>query len=107
MEVQAEPLKSIKEGLAVRVKGYRYSQKYHQLELRTRSDWFDTDSVIVKVFHDYVSITKPTIDYKGKTNAVQYTSTDIKVVTLGADLPLGYLMFDEEDSTEDELIIYL
>lgn len=107
MEVQAEPLEAIKEGFAVRIKAYRYSQKHHQLELKTRSDWFDTDSVIIRVFSDYVSITKPTIDYRGKVNAVQNKSTDIKILTIGAELPTGYLMFDEEDSTEDELIIYL
>lgn len=64
------------------------------------------DDVIIDVGEDYIKISRPSIDYNGKTYKLNKMNNGWYGTTLQMQLPLGKFLFDDEESTEDELIAY-
>lgn len=76
-----------------------------QLKIASKSNWFNTEYVIVNMDEDCIIISKPTLDYTGKMYKVLKVGLN-NLVKLSLDLPMGKFDFDEEESTEDELVLY-
>ena len=81
------------------------AQKNHQLHITSKSKWFEYDYILFKIKEDYISITKPNLDYRGKFQKPTKQG-DFYHLTITGELPLGKFEFDEDDSNEDELVIY-
>ena len=64
------------------------------------------DDVIIDVREDYIKISRPDIDYNGKTYKLNKMKSGWYGTTLQMKLPLGKFLFDDEESNEDELIAY-
>lgn len=68
------------------------------------------EDVIVKVKDEFIQITRPNLDYRGKTNKVSLSKfQDGKNITFEClkELPTKILLpFDKEESNEDKIIIY-
>ena len=83
-------------------KGTRYTQRTIQVKSR-----FFSTRVIVKVNHNCIRFTKPTLDYIGKTHKPVATKGNWRTFQIVAELPIiKHLEFDVEESTEDELVVY-
>jgi hypothetical protein len=75
-----------------------------QVQITSNSKWFDIDDIIVLHDIDCIIIKRPTLDYRGLTHKLQRRCNTVQTKIM-ADIPLGRFEFDEE-STEDELVIY-
>ena len=64
------------------------------------------DDVVIDTGEDYIKISRPDIDYNGKTYKLNKMKSGWYGTTLQMQLPLGKFLFDDEESTEDELIAY-
>jgi len=64
------------------------------------------DDVIIDVGDDYIKISRPDIDYNGKTYKLKKMKSGWYGTTLQMQLPIGNFLFDDEESTEDKLIAY-
>jgi hypothetical protein len=79
--------------------------KPNQRQITSNSTWFDGDYILFNVKDDYISITRPDLDYRGKVQKpTKQNNTYHLVVT--AEIPFGKFEFDVDESTEDELVIY-
>lgn len=76
-----------------------------QLKIVSKSNWFDSEYVIVKIEGDCIMISKPTLDYTGKMFKVLKVGSNF-LIKLSLELPMGKFDFDDELSTEDELVVY-
>ena len=75
--------------------------------ISSKLSWFDCDAVIFKIYPSHISITKPIIDYNGKTYKPTKQRNLFRFSVVVVDiLPVGTFYIDNEDSTEDELVIY-
>ena len=71
-------------------------------QLKSNSDWFkNSEFYTIKSGGDCLIVTKHYIDVPIKAQR-----SKVGHFTCKLDIPLGKFNFDEEDSTEDELIIY-
>lgn len=78
-----------------------------QKAIYSNSDFFSGD-IIINFDNESMYITKPNVDYKGKTRkpARDKSGTyNTSVMDYDYIIPLGRFMFNEEDSTEDCLIL--
>lgn len=81
----------------------------HARHLSTNIDFFNTESIIVKIFHDKLVFRKPDISYRGKIYMVQKVKTSKNWFSFGLTsdfIPLGKFYPSLEESTEDELVFY-
>jgi hypothetical protein len=76
-----------------------------QIKIVSKSNWFDTEYVIVTIYEDCIVINKPDLDYNGKMFKVLKIGQN-NVVKLTMELPIGKFYFDTDESTEDELVMY-
>ena len=76
-----------------------------QLKIVSKSNWFNTEYVIVNIDEDCIIINKPTLDYTGRMFKVLKIGLN-SLVKLSLELPIGKFDFDTEESTEDELVVY-
>jgi hypothetical protein len=77
--------------------------------ISTNIDFFNTESVIIKVYDDKIVFRKPDISYRGKTFMIQKLKTSNNWYSFGitSDLiPLGKLYPSIEFSNEDELVFF-
>ena len=77
------------------------------LRIASNNAFFNDDYIIVKAQENYITISKPTMDFIGKTQKIERFRNRMNSATIKLDVPLGVYEIDFEDSTEDELIIYL
>lgn len=84
-----------------------YNHKYTSVKIQAKSNikFFDTP-VVFEFTDEYIRITKPELDYSGKTIKMYKQNSGWYGATINKDLPIGKFLFDEEDSNEDELIAY-
>ena len=84
-----------------------YNHKYTSVRIEAKSNikFFDTP-VVFEFTDEYVKITKPELDYSGKTIKMNKQNSGWYGTTINKDLPRGKFLFDKEDSNEDELIAY-
>ena len=86
----------------------RISQhKFTTIRLTAKSsiNFFETP-VILDFNDEYIRITRPNLDYTGKTIKMTKAKSGWYQTTIRADLPKGRIEFDEDDSNDDELIAY-
>jgi len=76
-----------------------------QLKIVSNSNWFDSEYVIVNVEEDCIIISKPILDYTGRMFKVMNIGLN-SLVKLTLELPIGNFEIDQEESTEDELVVY-
>lgn len=79
--------------------------KPNQRQITSNSNWFDCDYILFNAKEDYISITKPSLDYRGKSQKPTKQNNSYHFLVT-AELPLGKFEFDVDDSTEDELVVY-
>jgi len=76
----------------------------------SRHEFFQCEEVVVSVTDDKITITKPTIDFIGRTSkcTTKYIrkTSDHKQICVGVVLPYGRYLIDEEDSNEDRIVIF-
>jgi hypothetical protein len=73
----------------------------------TRNEFFDTEDVIVSRSTDAIVITRPTLDYLGKSAKIDKPSNVSYHFRHKIDIPNGVYTIDQEDSNEDKIVIYL
>jgi len=73
----------------------------NQKKLYSNSKWFDCEYYNINLFDDYFTIKKCGLEVSKKARKLSKS----KQLTLICDIPLGEFEFDE-DSTEDELVVY-
>ena len=87
-----------------RAKVYNNKTKNHNtINVYTNIDFFSTE-VILTVHEDCIVFTKPTIDYRGETRSLHKIGNGYST-SVPNKMPVNEYEFDE-DSTEDEIIIY-
>ena len=67
----------------------------------------DKEDIVAHIFHDHITFTKPTLDYRGRTHKPCKADSDwlfFCIYDPNDYVPLGRLMISE-DSTEDEIVI--
>jgi len=79
--------------------------KPNHRHITSNSIWFDCDYILFNVKEDYISITRPSLDYRGKSHKTTKQKNFYHFVVT-AEIPFGKFKFDVDDSTEDELVIY-
>ncbi len=97
------------------LKNYNYlslsqGARYNQRTVSSKSIFFVTnEDIIVKLKDDKMIVTRPTIDYNGKTYKVtKISDSGWNCFTfIGQDLPIGKFEFDTDESNEDMVVIYL
>ena len=78
----------------------------HQVHISSKSNFFD-GYLIIKDDGESLTFTKPTIDYNGKMYKPKfYKNTQTYITAIVSEMPLGKFDFDDEESTEDELVAY-
>lgn len=77
------------------------------VQISSNDVFFDTDELIVTIKPDYISFKKPDIDYNGKTYKPCHVASDWFRISVASDLKVKKRMQIDDDSTEDELIVYL
>lgn len=80
-----------------------------QVQISTACTFFNVESVIVKALPEYncIQFRIPSFDYMGKTYKPQKSSkSNYFHFHITADLPLGKLIFDQNESNEDVLTAY-
>lgn len=84
---------------------------HYVLRLVSNNSFFQEEKIVINVFTDYISIKLPYIDdVKNIYATSKYgngPSRKVSVRDRYMNIPNGRYVIDEEDSTEDELIIYL
>lgn len=81
-------------------------------KISSSNDMFKNEYLVVKIHNDYISISVPSIDYQGKSYSTswtnKYTKTNNRGLGISSSIDIrGSYLIDEEESTEDEIIIYL
>lgn len=71
----------------------------------TKSDFFK-DRIIIKTFEDKIIFKKPGIDYQGSTSKM-FCKNGRYITTIRGEFPYGVFDFDEDESTEDMIVVYL
>ena len=80
------------------------SKRGNKRVISTPHPWF-SGRVIIKADEDGISFRKPTLGYMGKTYACTRGRNRAQIhPTL--DLPIGRFEIDEEDSTEDQIVVW-
>lgn len=77
--------------------------------ISTNIDFFNTESIIVKILHDKLIFKKPDISYRGKFYMVQKNKTSKSWYSFELSseiIPLGKFYPSVEESTEDQLVFY-
>lgn len=84
-----------------------YSNSFTEKNLIAKSNinFFNTP-VVFEFTEDFISIRKPSLDFRGKTIKMTHKNSGWYGTTFSKDLPEGKFIFDEEESNEDELIAY-
>ncbi len=78
----------------------------NQVHISSKSNFFD-GYLIIKDDGESLTFTKPTIDYNGKMYKPKYYKKAKTYITaIVSEIPLGKFDFDDEESTEDELVVY-
>jgi len=82
--------------------------RLNQRQVQSNSCFFNVDEdIIVIVDREKIIFKKPTIDYMGKTIKPKALSSGWVTFSIVADLPITKeLKFDDEESTEDRLVVY-
>jgi hypothetical protein len=81
---------------------------YNAFIVSSNNPMFQNDRVIVSIDNDCVKITTPDIDFNGKSLKPTKSRGLFKTVSVyGNELPLGTYYIDDEESNEDQMIIYL
>lgn len=69
---------------------------------------FNHKEVIADIQDDVIIFTVPTLDYQGRVHPVSDAGNGSKKIYLGyLNMNDGFYEYDQEDSNEDQLIIYL
>ena len=77
-----------------------------QVQVQSNSKFFSED-VLVSVDEESIRFTKPSLDYRGKTHKPKELKSGWYTFCIVAELPITKnLEFDDEESTEDELVVY-
>jgi len=78
----------------------------NQVHISSKSNFFD-GYLIIKDDGESLTFTKPTIDYNGKMYKPKfYKKAQNYITAIVSEMPLGKFDFDDEESTEDELVVY-
>ncbi len=86
----------------------------HFFKISTKSEFLKTKEVSIKISYDHLIITKPTIDYRGRIYKVQSMKDRNKnvpnnwryITVTNDNLIPGKFTIDEDESNEDQLIVY-
>lgn len=103
MNVKPNQMKEIINWDYINVCDIQCRENYRHIS--TRSKWFDCESIIIKDCFDFISITKPSLDYRGKSYSIT-KQNEWYHFSINMEFPVGKFEIDLEDSNEDELIIY-
>lgn len=76
-----------------------------QRNISCRLPFFKGETVI-KIEHDKILFTKPTIDHQGKVSTFSEDKSGCYHATVTCELPLGWFKIDEEESNEDCVVVY-
>jgi len=76
--------------------------------LSTKSDFFK-EPVIINLKDGCLEFTKPSLDYRGKLFSFNSSKKDewYRNSLSSFDMPLGKFYFDEDESNEDIVVVYL
>lgn len=74
--------------------------------LNTTHDFFKNEYLIVEITEDKIIFKIPTIDYNGKQLKTYNQGSTVNAISLYSDFIKEGKYFPDEESTEDELIIY-
>jgi hypothetical protein len=78
----------------------------NQVHISSKSNFFD-GYLIIKDNGESLTFTKPTLDYNGRMYKPKfYKKTQTYVTAIVSEMPLGKFYFDDEESTEDKLVVY-
>ena len=73
----------------------------------TTKSLFFKGEIIYKIAGGKITFLKPDIDYRGKSiTAHQDKKTKWFLTSIACDVPPGKYKFDEEESNEDQLVMY-
>lgn len=82
------------------------NDRHNAVQLNTKSNFFSSE-IIVKYTNKKLTFGKPTFDYNGKTIKPNKMKDGRYQCTIhGKDLPIGKFDFDEDESTEDCIVLY-
>jgi hypothetical protein len=89
-----------------------FSTNQHSYRVASQHPFFlHTTEVLTSYRGGVLTITRPTIDYQGKTYrvCVPKSSRDHRLfhIAISQNVPLGMFEIDEEESNEDKLVVYL
>ena len=91
------------------IKVYYKKGKGNSVLISSKIKMFQTDYIIAKVDDHTIRFSVPTLDYQGKLYKLTKAKSALGWKLFGiADgrIKAGILYVDEEDSTEDEIVIY-
>jgi hypothetical protein len=77
--------------------------------ISTNIDFFNTESIVVKILNDKLIFRKPDISYRGKLYMVQKIKTSKNWYSFALTseiIPLGKFYPSIEESNEDQLVFY-
>lgn len=89
----------------VNIYKFDFTDRYN---ISSKNEMFNNEDLIIVFTDDYIKFSVPTIDYNGKTHKV-YKSNHRAwrlIAIRNREMPVGKFYFDEEESNEDELILY-
>jgi len=93
------------------VRIYKDPNKWRTYKVSSTHSFFNNDRIRVSINDDAISLTIPTLDYKGRSSKTGFAGGKKqrarKIAFISKEeIPTGKFLIDTEDITEDEMIIY-
>jgi hypothetical protein len=87
---------------------YRGRDLLHRKICSKNKFFIPDEDIIVKVDDEKILITRPSIDYRGRSHKPKLIASGWIIFSIVADIPLiSNLPINLEESNEDQLVIYL
>lgn len=86
-----------------------YGHANNQYTISSKHNLLKTDKVKVIVFYDHLVISRPDIDYRGKTFSVQINKNSNSwryFAIVNENIIPGKFDIDEQESSEDEIVVF-
>ena len=86
---------------------HKQSNGINRFSIHSRHEFFNCDELTVSIKKDVIIIRKPILSDVKRCKVTHYNNGS-RCITVNSDkLNIGSYEIDKEDSTEDELVIYL
>ena len=83
------------------------SGRHNQLRIASKHPFFNNDRIIVKSDDECITLSVPNLDFRGKSCGTTVIGKEWRGLSVSnAPLQLGVFEIDEDESDEDELVIY-